>query len=132
MQNSQSLPWELFTQCIIPPVPAVGYGSIGVVLWLLCFRSAPSTFPQKTGHLLRGHFWESLVFTNFRFSVVHSKIGQIHLSIEHGLDVPSCPLLFTIYILDIIKREQKVHPDRGIEAQCDHHRYTSHYTGQCM
>ncbi len=34
----------------IPPVPT--FGSIWVVLWLLFFRSASSTFPQKTGHLL--------------------------------------------------------------------------------
>ncbi len=33
-----------------PPVPA--FGSICVVLWLLFFRSAPSTFPQRTGYLL--------------------------------------------------------------------------------
>ncbi len=37
-------------------------------------------FPQKKGHLLRGHFWESLVFR------LHSKIGQIHLSIEAQCD----------------------------------------------
>ncbi len=30
----------------IPPVPT--FGSIWVVLWLLFFRSAPSTFPQET------------------------------------------------------------------------------------
>ncbi len=41
--------WVLNTRNI-PPVPA--FGSIWVVLWLLFFRSAPSTFPQKTGHLL--------------------------------------------------------------------------------
>ncbi len=57
-----------------PSVPA--YGSICVVLPLFCFRSAPSTFPQKTGHLSWGYFLESLVFR------LHSKIGQIHLSIE--------------------------------------------------
>ena len=34
----------------IPPVPT--YGSISVVLWLLFFRYTPSTFPQRTGHLL--------------------------------------------------------------------------------
>ncbi len=63
---------------IMPPVPT--YGSIWVVLWLSCFRSAPSTFPQKTGHILWGHFWESLVFR------LHSIIGQIHLSIEAQCD----------------------------------------------
>ncbi len=52
----------------IPPAPA--YGSMWVVLWLFCFRSAHSMFPQKTGHLLWGHFWESLVFR------LHSKFGQ--------------------------------------------------------
>ena len=41
---------------VFPPT----YGSIWVVLWLFRFRSAHSTFPLKTGHLLRGHFWESL------------------------------------------------------------------------
>ncbi len=32
--------------------------------------------PRKRGHLLWGHFWESLVFR------LHSNIGQIYLSIE--------------------------------------------------
>ncbi len=34
----------------LPPVPT--YGSTWVVLWLLFFRSAPSTFPQQTVHFL--------------------------------------------------------------------------------
>ncbi len=57
-----------------PSVPA--FGSIWVVLWLLFFRSAPSTFPQRTGYLLGACFRESLV------TRLHSEIGQIHLSIE--------------------------------------------------
>ncbi len=40
---------------IMPPVPT--YGSIWVVLWLSCFRSAPSTLPQKTGHLYWAISW---------------------------------------------------------------------------
>ncbi len=71
-------PWYVWTHVSFPPVPA--YGSIWVVLWLFFFRSAHSMFPQKTGNLLRGHFWESLVFR------LHSKIGQIHLSIEAQCD----------------------------------------------
>ncbi len=34
----------------IPPLPT--YGSIWVVLWLLFFRSAPCTFPQRKSNLL--------------------------------------------------------------------------------
>ncbi len=48
-----------------------------VVLWLLFFRSAPSMFPPFTGPFLG---WESLVFR------LHSKIGQIRLSIEAQCD----------------------------------------------
>ncbi len=57
-----------------PPVPA--FGSIWVVLWLLFFRSTPSTFPQVGGYLLGTFFRESLVMR------LYSEIGQIHLSIE--------------------------------------------------
>ncbi len=58
------------SMCLIP-VPT--YGSTWVVLWLLFFRSAPSTFPNK-----RSTHWgrESLVVR------LHSEIDQIHLSIE--------------------------------------------------
>ena len=49
------------------------------MLWLLCFRSAPSMFQQKTSHLYRA-IWESLVFR------LHSEIGQSHLSIEAHCD----------------------------------------------
>ena len=41
------------------PVPA--FKSIWVVLWLLFFRCAPSTFPQMRGYLLGACFRESLV-----------------------------------------------------------------------
>ncbi len=61
-----------------PPVPA--FGSIWVVLWLLFFRSAPSTFPQRRGYLLGACFRESLVIR------LHSEIGQIHFSIEAQCD----------------------------------------------
>ena len=41
---------DLITWASFPPVPT--YGSIWVVLWLLFFRSAPSTFQKRRGHLL--------------------------------------------------------------------------------
>ncbi len=53
----------------LPPVPT--YGSTWVVLWLLFFRSAPSTFPTK-----RSTHKRSLVIR------LHSEIDQIHLGIE--------------------------------------------------
>ncbi len=55
-------------------------GSIWIVLWLSCVRSAPSTFPQRTGLLYGAISWESLVFR------LYSEIGQIHLSIEAQCD----------------------------------------------
>ena len=61
--------------------PAIGvtwsiwtYGSTWVVLWLLFFRSAPSTFPNKRS-TLRFRFGESLVVS------LYSEIGHIHLGI---------------------------------------------------
>ncbi len=50
------------------------------VLWLLFFRSPPSTFPQRRGYLLGACFRESLIIR------LHSEIGQIHLSIEAQCD----------------------------------------------
>ncbi len=61
-----------------PPGPA--FWSIRVVLWLLFFRSAPSSFPQGRGYLLGACFGESLVIR------LHSEIDQIHLSIEAQCD----------------------------------------------
>ena len=64
-----------------PPVPA--FGSIWVVLCLLFFRSAPSTFPLCIYGEVTFHgacFRESLVIR------LHSEIGQIHLSTEAQSD----------------------------------------------
>ncbi len=66
----------LYTLHMYPTSQFMPTGQYGFVLWLFCFRSAHLTFPQKTGHLLRGHFWLSLAFR------LHSKIRQDHLSIE--------------------------------------------------
>ena len=63
----------------LSPVPA--FGSTWVVLLLLFFRSAPSTFPNK-----RVHFRESLVI---RF---YSEIDQIHLSNEAQCVIACLPL----------------------------------------
>ncbi len=55
---------------------ASSYGSTWVVLWLLLFRSAPSTFPIINGPPIGVRFRESLVVR------LYSEIDQIHLSIE--------------------------------------------------
>ncbi len=47
------------------------------------FRSAPFNVPTWAGHLLWGQIWESLVFR------LHSKFGQIHLSIEASVTTTS-------------------------------------------
>ncbi len=63
----QEVSWSSGQVAIYPPVPA--FGSIWVVLWLLIFRSAPSTFPQRRGYLLGACFRESLVIR------LHSEIS---------------------------------------------------------
>ncbi len=84
--------WKSWLNVNLPPLPDTLQAGNHMIAWCnptpqflpmgqygLCFGyyvSGHSTFPQKTGHLLWGHFWESLVF------ILPSKIGQIHLSIE--------------------------------------------------
>ncbi len=68
--------------CVFPPFQNVSVSNksrntkIWVVLWLFRFRSAHSRFPLKTGHLLRGHFWEFLVFR------LHSKLARSILALK--------------------------------------------------
>ncbi len=64
----------------LSPVPA--FGSILVVLWLLFFRSAPSTFPSWAGYPSRS------LFPGVPSRKIILEIGQIHLSIEAQCGTP--------------------------------------------
>ncbi len=61
--------------CVFPP-PVPIYGSIWVVLWLLFFRSAPSTFPQRTGHLFGAISGSPYPFR------LHSKLARTILALK--------------------------------------------------
>ncbi len=105
MQSIQSEPSALFRiqfipyTRIIPPSSClwVNMGCAQVIL----FQVRSLSVPQKTGHLLRDHFWECLVFR------LHSKIGQIHLSVEaqcdhHIRDKKLTRLKFWLFMLMLI------------------------------
>ncbi len=72
----------------IPPVPTCG--SIWVVLWLLFFKSAPCTFPQRTGHLLgaiSGSPWSLRL---------HSKLPRTILALKLSVTSSVCSPLFEL------------------------------------
>ncbi len=55
LSKSDLIMWASFDANTRSTTPVPTYGSIWVVLWLLFFRSAPSTFPQKNRSPSRGH-----------------------------------------------------------------------------
>ena len=82
--------------CIFPPFPKSPVPTCGsiiwVVLWLFCFRSTHSTFPQIDRPPLTGPF---LRVPSLKITL---QIGQNHLSIEASVTTTVSVIFAALYI----------------------------------
>ena len=81
--------------------------SIWVVLWVLLFRSGPSTFPQRTGHLLRaisGCPW------SFR---LHWKSARSILALKLSVTTTNCYQWWLTFCLECRSDSTAVRPQDG-------------------